>query len=916
MKKTILAATITSIFLVGCGSDIKNDLVAENLAPVITLEQLDYEIVENSSIEINIDVYDEIDENSDIEINVVSSLAEVTASFSENVLTITTGEVIEDLSGIVTLTATDSSGLSASVTLNIDVLEGAVVVTEGVITGFGSVFIDGVEYETDETDFEVNDENSDESSLEVGMVIKLKGLSKSNGVGGVASSIVFSDTVRGVIEVVNLEENTFNVMGQVISFNDETNFKNLLPEELINGNVVVVSGSFDDEGTLVASFVAKKADSKEQDVDKVYRLKGEISELNTDTMTFRVGDMTIDYSNAEIDIEEGAVGLSNGSLVKVKGTNFESVNSIDDLLVAEKVDVESKSLDSVVKNFVVEGFITDVDYERSTFIIKNHEVSFSNIDTKFLLGNSKTLSKGLRVGVKIVRQDENVAFAESIIFFHKPNISLEGEILDINLEEKLFSVAGVDFKATNRTKFEDDSDLDVKYFNLDDLTIGDYVDVKGIKFYLPDLNNESIEFLGLDKESENEYVIFTTSIERDNQDSVTGTLEFKGLISINDKDEVVMLDKVVSFDGKSVIKHDELEVTQEEMVNILKEFKISDTYVNAEIHGYFDGEVIYALNMDFKIKHYEEKGVLTFSEIGNLILNDSYLKFPDKSLIFLGGEQINFEDLIFYIENNQNADINASVTGYKSGDSFIVSKLKILKTENIILNGTVKISESKKIVFNEKELIFNENSKIVSGDIILSFKEFYNIIDKNKDLLKANIKGDLVGNKVIVKEIYILLDSEKYIKKEGVFYINQNNEIMINKTKVKVNKESKFFINGEEFSESEFKEFLLMDAPELSGFVEFKEFENSMVAINVFGNFETAYLKEKDGILSKSKDGNIFLDNVNVQFYEYIDVFFGEKESNIYELLSFLNEKNNIEVTVEYEEKEEKIIIYLIKVKI
>ena len=139
---------------------------------------------------------------------------------------------------------------------------------------------------------------------------------------------------------------------------------------------------------------------------------------------------------------------------------------------------------------------------------------------------------------------------------------------------------------------------------------------------------------------------------------------------------------------------------------------------------------------------------------------------------------------------------------------------------------------------------------------------------------------------------------------------------MINKTKVKANDESKFFINKEEFSEDEFKEFLLMDAPELSGFVEFKEVENSMIAINIFGSFETAYLKEKDGILSKNEDGSIFLDNTNVEFYEYVDVFFGEKESNIDELLSFLDEKNNIEVTVEYEEKEEKIIIYLIRVKI
>ena len=150
------------------------------------------------------------------------------------------------------------------------------------------------------------------------------------------------------------------------------------------------------------------------------------------------------------------------------------------------------------------------------------------------------LSEGLRVGVKLVKQGEDSVFAESVVFFHRPNVFVEGEVSDINVEENSFSVAGLDFMVTNRTKFEDDSDLDVKYFNLEDLSLNDYVDVKGVKFYLSELSDDSIAFLGLDAETNAEYVVLTTSVERDNSDEDSGVLELEGLIKIDENNEVVM----------------------------------------------------------------------------------------------------------------------------------------------------------------------------------------------------------------------------------------------------------------------------------------------------------------------------------------------------------------------------------------
>ena len=42
------------------------------------------------------------------------------------------------------------------------------VTTTGVITGFGSVHVNGVEFETDSSDFDSDDDVADESELKVG----------------------------------------------------------------------------------------------------------------------------------------------------------------------------------------------------------------------------------------------------------------------------------------------------------------------------------------------------------------------------------------------------------------------------------------------------------------------------------------------------------------------------------------------------------------------------------------------------------------------------------------------------------------------------------------------------------------------------------------------------------------------------
>ena len=71
----------------------------------------------------------------------------------------------------------------------------------GTITGFGSIYVNGIEYDTNGASYEVDDASaSDDSALAVGMVVKVQGSVNADGRTGSASSVSYDDEVEGIVE--------------------------------------------------------------------------------------------------------------------------------------------------------------------------------------------------------------------------------------------------------------------------------------------------------------------------------------------------------------------------------------------------------------------------------------------------------------------------------------------------------------------------------------------------------------------------------------------------------------------------------------------------------------------------------------------------------------------------------------------
>ncbi len=167
----------------------------------------------------------------------------------------------------------------------------ASVTSVGRIDGFGSVYVNGIEYDTSNTTYRVDDETGyDDSILAVGMKVRVEGHVNSDNRTGVANSIYYDDDIEGPIDSGSLVENgntkNFTVLGLSVSvdgattvFHDGASYAGL-----VEGVEIEVSGFFDGN-VLVASRVELQRDSRHD-----YEIKGVVTQYDGTTLMLQLRD--------------------------------------------------------------------------------------------------------------------------------------------------------------------------------------------------------------------------------------------------------------------------------------------------------------------------------------------------------------------------------------------------------------------------------------------------------------------------------------------------------------------------------------------------------------------------------------------------------------------------------------------------
>jgi hypothetical protein len=347
-------------------------------------------------------------------------------------------------------------------------------VSVGTITGFGSIFVNGIEFATDGTSFTVDDNPGTESDLRIGQVVRVTGTIDDNGSTGSADDVVFDNEVEGEITSIDVTGSQIVVLGQVVVIDGSTVFDDSLADPSINGlavgDLVEVSGFPDANGVVRASRIEPGTAGGDLEV------RGTIGNLDTGTGTFELNGLVVDYSGATLD-DFAAGQPADGDPVEVHGSDVDA----NGVLIATRVEREDRGFDGVGDDVQVEieGLITRFE-SAADFDVAGQPVTTTN-GTVFENGEAADLALDVKVEAEGFVDEDGVLVADKVSIRRENDARIEALVDGVDVDAGILTVFGIAVTVDELTRFEDGSDADVRDFSLADVAAGDFVEVRGVE---------------------------------------------------------------------------------------------------------------------------------------------------------------------------------------------------------------------------------------------------------------------------------------------------------------------------------------------------------------------------------------------------------------------------------------------------
>ncbi len=258
------------------------------------------------------------------------------------------------------------------------------IVAYGRITAFGSIFVNDVEYAISNAAITIDGKPVTESQLEVGQLVTVRGVEDASGTTGIATSVAFTGDVIGPVSGLDATGRSLTVLGQTVQVDDTTLFgEGIQPANIAGlqpGIGVEVSAFEDASGHLHASRIDLQASGSLQ-------VKGTIEALDTAAQTFKINDLTVDYSGQRIGGR-----LANGVTAVVQALETPAGN----VLHASHVQLSSGIGGTANESGQMEGLITSMTSSQ-VFWVGNQQVQ-TDSSTHFIL-SGQALAPNLEVRV-------------------------------------------------------------------------------------------------------------------------------------------------------------------------------------------------------------------------------------------------------------------------------------------------------------------------------------------------------------------------------------------------------------------------------------------------------------------------------------------------------------------------------------
>jgi len=356
---------------------------------------------------------------------------------------------------------------------------GTGAVATGTITGFGSVFVNGVEFETAGSSFDVDDDSAaTEGDLALGMVVTILGTINDDGVTGTANSIQYDDEVEGPVsndplENADMTTKTFNVFDFTVVVNKNTTvFAGTSYGGLSRNDIVEVSGFYNENGSLVATRVEKQG-TLSLGVSEV-ELKGTIIGFNgSDTFTIDGITVTFDGATDLSDVPGGVI--EDGQFVEVKGT-LVTTTAIN----ATRIELEDEGIEYSADTVSLEGFVSD-------FVnTGNFRVSGQRVNAAAAVFSPAGLADSITSGDKVEVEGpvEAGVLQATRVEQRGGDVRISAVVFSRNTSAATVSLTVVSgqpvltVNTDSRTQLED-SRFEVEPFGIADINTGDFLEIEG-----------------------------------------------------------------------------------------------------------------------------------------------------------------------------------------------------------------------------------------------------------------------------------------------------------------------------------------------------------------------------------------------------------------------------------------------------
>lgn len=368
----------------------------------------------------------------------------------------------------------------------------------GSITAFGSVWVNGVEFETGSATIRIDDNPHPESDLKLGMVVQVEGRSEDRA----ALSIEVEDALKGRVEQV-LDAARMVVMGQTVQIDTGTRFDNGVVPGV--GDYVEVHGLAVSSGVVSAGYIERKTTL----ATPPFVVKGFVSAHDSSAKRLTIGSLTVDYASATVN--DLPAGSWVGRLVTAKGSSCDG-NPICTRLVASKVEPTGARLDDTIARAELEGFVTALTTDG--FVLGGQAVRTSS-STSYEGGTSAEVVVGAKLEVE-GSLSGGVLVASKVSW--RDNLRIEADVASFDAGSGDVTLVGLNGLVVRVNAL---TELD-KIAQPGDLAVGQHLRLKA----RPGLNGtvQALELEVRDADSRIEFRAPVTS-----RDATAGTLQLQGV---------------------------------------------------------------------------------------------------------------------------------------------------------------------------------------------------------------------------------------------------------------------------------------------------------------------------------------------------------------------------------------------------